>query len=36
MILSSENDILQTIDNETIINEFCQTKARKKLVNYKL
>lgn len=35
MILSSENDILQTIDNKAIIKEFCQTKARKKLVNYK-
>lgn len=35
MILSSENDILQTIDNKAIIKEFCQTKVRKKLVNYK-
>lgn len=31
MILASENDVFQTIDNETIIQEFCHTKARKKL-----
>lgn len=30
MILASENDILQTINNETVIKEFFQTKARKK------
>jgi len=30
MILASENDILQTINNETLIKEFFQTKARKK------
>jgi len=29
MVLVSENDILQTINDETFIKEFCQTKASK-------
>lgn len=30
MMLASENDVLQIINNETVVEEFCQTKASEK------